>query len=106
MSDIFQGLGISLLGMLITFSFFGLLILLIVALRLIAPVGPPEEEAQFEEATEPEQPQLKQENNRMKAAGVAAAIALLRAKQQTDSGLGQLLEDPPGRWWHDAQQED
>lgn len=102
MSVIYQGLSISLLGMLITFSFFGLLILLIVSLQVIFKVDPTEKGTYTEGTIESEPPELSRDRDRRKAAGIAVAVAALWAKKQAGSGLGQLLEEPPGRWWPDA----
>ena len=99
MSDLLQGLSISLLGMLITFLFFGLLILLVVVLRGIFQVPPIEKGAMHVEPEHSDPPKPAQDLNRMKAAGIAVVAAALKAKVQQESDLGQLLEDPPGRWW-------
>jgi Na+-transporting methylmalonyl-CoA/oxaloacetate decarboxylase gamma subunit len=92
--SILQGLRLSLAGILITFVYFGLLILVMVLLREIFKVP--------QQDIEPEEQKTAQEMDRMKAAGIAVAVALLKSKKQPGVSLGQVLEMPPGRWWKDA----
>ena len=94
MSSIQQGLILSLAGILITFAFFGLLILLMVLLRNIFKVPPQEKE--------PDKQEMAQDIDRRKAAGIAVAVAILKSERQADFSLGQVLETPPGRWWRNA----
>ena len=91
MSSISQGLSLSLAGILITFAYFGLLILVMVLLREIFKVPPQEKK--------PEKLKSAQDIDRMKAAGIAVAVAIQKSKGKPDASLGQLLERPPGRWW-------
>ena len=91
MSTIAQGLSLSLAGILITFAYFGLLILVMVLLREIFKV--PQQEVKQEER------ELDREADRMKAAGIAVVVAMLEAKKASSGNLGQTLETPPGRWW-------
>jgi len=92
-SSILQGLRLSLAGILITFAYFGLLILVMVLLREIFKVPPQE--------VKPDKQKPAQENDRMKAAGIAVAVAILESKKEAGVNLGQVLETPPGRWWRD-----
>ena len=45
--------------------------------------------------------ELDREADRMKAAGIAVVIAMLKSKKASGGNLGQTLETPPGRWWKD-----
>lgn len=92
MSSISQGLSLGLAGILITFAYFGLLILVMVLLREIFKVPPPDKK--------PDTQKSAQDVDRMKAAGIA--VAILKSKAQPDASLGHLLETPPGRWWRSA----
>jgi Na+-transporting methylmalonyl-CoA/oxaloacetate decarboxylase gamma subunit len=94
LSNISQGLSLSLAGILITFAYFGLLILVMVLLREIFKVPPHE--------VKPDKQKSAQDIDRMKAAGIAVAVAILKSKEQPDVSLGHVLETPPGRWWRDA----
>lgn len=91
MSTILQGLSLSLAGILITFIYFGLLILVMVLLRIIFKVSPGEDK--------PDKKKSLQDTDRMKAAGIAVTVAVLKSKENTRRSLGQVLETPPGRWW-------
>lgn len=94
MSSILQGLRLSLAGILITFVYFGLLILVMVLLREIFKVAPQE--------VKPDKEKSAQDIDRMKAAGIAVTIAMLKSKKEPGESLGQVLETPPGRWWRDS----
>lgn len=94
MSSILQGLRLSLAGILITFVYFGLLILVMVLLREIFKVAPQE--------VKPDKEKSAQDIDRMKAAGIAVTIAMLKSKKEPGVSLGQVLETPPGRWWRDS----
>lgn len=92
MSSILQGLSLSLAGILITFVYFGLLILVMVLLREIFKV--PQQEVK------PREHKLDREADRMKAAGIAVVVAKLESKKASGKNLGRALEAPPGRWWN------
>jgi Na+-transporting methylmalonyl-CoA/oxaloacetate decarboxylase gamma subunit len=94
LGSILEGLSLSLAGILITFIYFGLMILVMVLLREIFKVSPPEVEA-TQEGTD-------QDIERRKVAAIAVAIAMLQSRQEKDASLGQLLASPPGRWWKDS----
>lgn len=94
MSSILQGLSLSLAGILITFAYFGLLILVMVLLREIFKVAPQKEKLSKKESA--------QDVARMRAAGIAVVVAMLESKKEKGGSLGQVLETPPGRWWKDA----
>lgn len=94
MSSILEGLRLSLAGILITFLYFGLLILVMVLLREIFKVPSQDKK--------PDKLNTDQDIDRMKAAGIAVVVAIKKAKKQSGASLGEVLENPPGRWWRDA----
>lgn len=100
MNEIGQGLILSGIGIVITFSSLGILILLIVLLKAIFPTG----QAVRKVETETEKISREDQSDRerkQKIAAAAAAYALSLEKDKNQSrGLGQVLESPPGNWWH------
>lgn len=94
MSIILQGLSLSLAGILITFAYFGLVILVMVLLREIFKVSPTEKK--------PDKQKTAKDIDRMKAASIAVTVAILKSKEKTSFSLGEVLETPPGRWWRGA----
>ena len=100
LNEIGQGLILSGIGIVITFSALGILILLIVLLKTIFPNS----QAVQKIGTEiPEIPGKDQSGleRKQKIAAAAAAYALSFEKDKNQSrGLGQVLESPPGNWWH------
>jgi len=94
LSSILEGLRLSLAGILITFLYFGLLILVMVLLREIFKVPSQDKK--------PDQLNTDQDIDRMKAAGIAVVVAIKKSKKQSGASLGEVLENPPGRWWRDA----
>ena len=92
-----QGLYLSGIGILITFSALGILILVIFSLKLIFP----EKGAARDSAakTKEEDPNREALRKQAAAAGVAA---LLMHSGKRSSGLGKLLETPRGSWWGKA----
>ncbi len=94
MSSILEGLRLSLAGILITFLYFGLLILVMVLLREIFKVPSQDKK--------PDKLNTDQDIDRMKAAGIAVVVAIEKSKKQSGASLGEVLENPPGRWWRDA----
>ena len=100
MNEIGQGLILSGIGIVITFSSLGILILLIVLLKTIFPAG---QAGRKDETEIPEIPggDESDRGRKQKIAAAAAAVALSLAKDKDQSGgLGQVLESPPGNWWH------
>jgi len=85
---------LSLAGILITFLYFGLLILVMVLLREIFKVPSQDKK--------PDKLNTDQDIDRMKAAGIAVVVAIKKSKKQSGASLGEVLENPPGRWWRDA----
>ena len=94
MSSLLEGLRLSLAGKLITFLYFGLLILVMVLLREIFKVPSQDKK--------PDKLNTDQDIDRMKAAGIAVVVAIKKSKKQSGASLGEVLENPPGRWWRDA----
>ena len=99
MNEIGQGLILSGIGIVITFSSLGILILLIVLLKTIFPTS--QAIRKFETETEEisRDDQSDRERKQKIAAAAAAALSLHKDKNQS-RGLGQVLESPPGNWWH------
>lgn len=91
MSEVGQGLILSGIGIVITFSALGILILIILAVKTLFPAGPLAEEAA--------EPRGEAEDQKRKAAAAAVAALLARRPSRQKGGLGQLLEGPPGPWW-------
>lgn len=94
MSEFTQGLTLSGIGILITFSSLGILILLILGLKAIFP---PQELDDLKEAPAQE-PAVDRERLKETAAAVGVAT-LLKLKGVGRGELGSLLEKPVGNWW-------
>ena len=99
MSEFGQGLSLSGIGILITFSALGILILLILILKTLFPtraneleVSPPQETPSS--GIDPDRDEL-----RKKAAAAAVAVLLNRRSFIGKGGLGSLLEKPVDNWW-------
>ena len=93
MSEFTQGLTLSGIGILITFSALGILILLIQGLKTLFPAGVIQDpDLQGEETN------LSRE--RLKETAAAVGVATLMKTQGFGKGnLGRLLEEPRGSWW-------
>jgi Na+-transporting methylmalonyl-CoA/oxaloacetate decarboxylase gamma subunit len=101
LNEIGQGLILSGIGIVITFSALGILILLIVMLKIIFPTGQAVRKSETETQGIPREDQSTRERKRKIVAAAAAAAALSLQKDKNQSrGLGQVLESPPGNWWH------
>ena len=100
LNEIGQGLILSGIGIVITFSALGILILLIVLLKTIFPNSQAVQkvETEIHEIPGEDQPGLERKQ-KIAAAAAAVALALDRDKDRS-GGLGQVLENPPGNWWH------
>ncbi|MGB2956609.1 MAG: OadG family transporter subunit [Anaerolineales bacterium] len=100
MNEIGQGLILSGIGIVITFSALGILILLIVLLKTVFPAGQTVRKSETEIQEIPGEDQTDREKkHKIAAAAAAVALALDRDKDRPGS-LGQVLESPPGNWWH------
>ncbi len=100
MSDLMQGLSISLIGLLITFFALGAFIVLMVILKRIFPSKPAadEEELGLEPVVQIELDQVSAvEEDAEIAAAIAAAVAYVQTANQ--SSLGANLEGGRGHWW-------
>ena len=93
MENLAQGLNISILGIIFTFSALGTLVLVIVLLKWIF-----QRQAEF-----PADDYLTQEKQRELAAALAVAVQLAEDETKHNRSLGQLLEVPHGRWWRRQQ---
>lgn len=100
MNEIEQGLILSGIGIVITFSALGILILLIVLLKIIFPSGQTVRKSKTETEKIPAEDQSTRERKRKIAAAAAAAALSLQKDKTQSSELGQVLESPPGNWWH------
>ena len=100
MTDMEQGFILSGMGIVITFSALGLLILLILLLRTIFPAGeiPPDSLQQKKSLGQ----ESDREDKRRKAAAAAVAVFATKLKSENNSDLGKTLESPPGNWWKRA----
>jgi hypothetical protein len=97
LTELGQGLYLSGVGILITFSALGVLILVIFSLKLIFPVkGAASDSAVKGKEEDPNREALR------KQAAAAGVAALLMHSGKSSSGLGKLLESPPGSWWGKA----
>lgn len=99
MSEVGQGLLLSGVGILITFSALGILILIILALKSLFP--PRDAEAQLKPAVRPASGRDvdRKEQLKRKAAAVGVAVLLGRRASPEEGSLGKTLESPPGPWW-------
>ena len=94
MSDFTQGLALSGIGILITFSALGILILLIISLKALFPENMENEGIDSRQS----EPDLDRERLKETAAAVGVAT-LMKSKGFGKGSLGSLLEKPVGKWW-------
>lgn len=88
MTDLSQGLMLSLWGVGITFLALGMLIFIILILRWIYP---PEKNPFAADESEEKRHEL--------AAAIAVAVSLLESGESDLAKLGEVLEKPRSRWW-------
>jgi hypothetical protein len=94
MNEFTQGLTLSGIGILITFSSLGILILLILALKALFP----ERISEADRESQPLDPD--QDRERLKETAAAVGVAtLMKTKGFGKGSLGSLLEKPVGKWW-------
>lgn len=94
-----QGLLLSGIGILITFSALGILILLILLLRRLFPVKDPDHMDEVQAMVELDS--VRDQREQLKKQAAAAVAALLSQKGvERKNNLGILLEGPVGNWWH------
>jgi len=99
LNEIGQGLVLSGIGILITFSALGVLILIILLLKRIFPVARAAGISDPSKFTAGSEDQLDMERLKTVAAAAAAAAITLQKRKNSARGLGELLETPPGNWW-------
>ena len=94
LNELNQGLALSGIVILITFSALGILILLILLLKLIFPTRSMDPVNQVQSDPDPSREDL------LKQAAAAGVAILIKGNQSPKRGsLGSLLEKPVGQWW-------
>lgn len=94
MSELNQGLTLSGIGILITFSALGILILLILLLKFLFPTRSMDPVNKVQSDPDPSREDL------LKQAAAAGVAILMKGNQSIRRGsLGDLLEKPVGQWW-------
>ncbi|NQS91620.1 MAG: hypothetical protein HQ574_04360 [Chloroflexi bacterium] len=98
MNEFGQGLTISGIGILITFSSLVILIVLILVLKTLFPVRGKSDEVdppgEILPGSSPSRETLK------KQAAAVGVLTLLNTSESANQGsLGKLLEEPVGQWW-------
>ena len=101
MNEIGQGLVLSGIGIVITFSALGILILVIILLKKMFPVAGAALNSDSSELNAGSEDQSDRERLKTVAAAAAAAAAAitLQKRKNPARGLGEVLETPPGNWW-------
>lgn len=99
MNEFGQGLTLSGIGILITFSALGILILLILILKALFPAE--ENDLDLAGLEEPAifRNDASKEEIRMKAAAAGVAVLLRKSAASGKGGLGSELEKPVNAWW-------
>jgi len=99
LSEFGQGLSLSGIGILITFSALGILILLILVLKVLFPVKGDDFVKSHPGITPPSGTDPDREELRKKAAAAGVAVLLSKRSFSRTGGLGSELEKPVGHWW-------
>lgn len=99
MNELGQGLALSGIGILITFSALGILILLIVILKTLFPERSEDVEVSHPDVTMLSEIDSDREGLMKKAAAVGVAVLLKKSVFSRTGGLGSELEKPVGQWW-------
>jgi hypothetical protein len=94
LSEISQGLSLSGIGILVTFSALGILVLLILLLKLVFPARGVDHSGSISGKEIDPREALKEQ-----AAAVAVAALLDQDKGARKSSLGALLEEGRSNWW-------
>jgi hypothetical protein len=89
-----EGLTLSLIGILVTFSALGILILLIILLKVFFPTKEIDATGKIRGFEVDERELLKEQ-----AAAVAVSVLLDQLSGRRRSSLGSTLEEPVGNWW-------
>lgn len=99
MNELGQGLTLSGIGILITFSALGILIGLIALLKVIFPEKPMDSSRSGRFTVSPP-PDIHEQEELRRRAAVAGVALLLEGKDRSgQESLGTLLEDPVTGWW-------
>lgn len=99
MSEIAQGLQLSIYGILITFASLGLLIVAMVILRELFNPKQKDADQEIRETQSDVDQMPDRESAQRRAVGIAVSVAYLQSLRKRGASLGQLLETPPGHWW-------
>ena len=99
MDEFGQGLTLSMIGILITFSALGLLILLILALKVLFPERGDDQDTSHSNLGQVSGLVTDREELRKKAAVAGVVILLNRRSNLMKGKLGSELEKPVGNWW-------
>lgn len=99
MNEFGQGLTLSGIGILITFSALGILIILILILKALFPEK--SERAAVPRPVETRSASVDPVREELKKKAAAAGVAVLMSKSSFtgEGGLGSELEKPVGTWW-------
>ncbi len=89
-----EGLTLSLIGILVTFSALGVFILLILLLKVFFPAKKIDASGEIRGFEVDERELLKEQ-----AAAVAVSVLLDQLSGRRRSSLGSTLEEPVGNWW-------
>ncbi len=99
MTEIGQGLTLSGIGILITFSALGILILLIMVLKTLFPVKEVDSLTSLPNQDQKSGIDPAREDLRKKAAGAGVAVLLGIRSSSNPGSLGSELEKPVSKWW-------
>ena len=99
MSELGQGLSISGIGILITFSALVILIGLIVLLKVLFPDKQMDSSRSGRFTVSPPPNLHEQEELRRRAAVAGVALLIERKGRSSQESLGKLLENPVTSWW-------
>ena len=99
MNEIGQGIVLSGIGIVITFSALGILILVILLLKRIFPVEGAALSPDYSDSAGGSENQSDRERLKTVAVAAAAAAITLQKRKNQSRGLGEVLETPPGNWW-------
>lgn len=99
MSELGQGLALSGMGILITFSALGILIGLILLLKALFPLPKekPYPDADLDDSSY--SILVDREALRRQAAGVGVAMLVEEMSRSREGSLGKLLQEPASAWW-------
>jgi len=99
LNEIGQGLVLSGIGIVITFSALGILILIILLLKRMFPVAGAALNSDSSEFIDRSEDQSDRERLKTVAAAAVAGAITLQKRKDPARGLGEVLESPPGNWW-------